>query len=724
MFGREKLKFLDDLKLSAKLPILVIGAAVTVAVSLGVISYSESKNALIASKEANLLAIRDSRTEQLKSYLSSIREDIQVVSDIPFTAQAVKDFSYGWQHLNQGEKQQLISLYTGKVGQQATTKSQEDGPKFSKLGAYKYAHEKYDSWFSDFLTQRHYGDILFVDLEGNVVYSVHKRADFGENLITGAFASTDLNSAYKAILSANNNKEKFYFDLKKYDAYGGKAVSFLAKAVFDDKGEKQGGLILEMPVDRINAVMNNQVGLGESGETYLVGYDYLMRSTSRFAQESTILKQEVETGTVKDALAGKDGIRFVDDYRGISVLSAYQPIEFIGVKWAVMAEIDEAEILQPVVAMRNKTILITLIVTGLISVVGLWIAKLISKPILKLADQMSVIADGDVSVEITDVDRKDEIGEMAKALNVLKKNKITADKLEQEQRAVQEKQVQRAEFLSDLTNRFDATISEMVTNLSAATTQLGSTAHSMNDIAQSASSESSAMSSVSQETSVNIQSVASATEELVASIGDLNTQVVQTSQTTDEVVNQVEQATAEISGLMKLSDEIGDIIRLIGDIAEQTNLLALNATIESARAGEAGKGFAVVAHEVKNLAAQTTEATDKIAAQVQAVQNGTKTAVQAIERVSEQVQGVRQSAGILADGIEAQEAATHEISRNTQASATNMANLDQNVANVNQAAENTGGAASEVLSATDQLSRQTETLKTEVNDFLEKVRSA
>jgi len=352
------------------------------------------------------------------------------------------------------------------------------------------------------------------------------------------------------------------------------------------------------------------------------------------------------------------------------------------------------------------------------------IGRKISQPVVALSDCLLELSENNLDVNVPGQQRKDEIGDMAKSVEVLRENSIKMRELEAEQKLEQEKQLVRAEKLEMLTNDFENSVSELISTLSSASTELGSTAQSMSSVAEETTAQATSMTEASQETSGNINTVASASEELSASIKELSSQVHLTSQATNSATDDVNKTSKRIEGLLEASEKIGEVIELIQGIAEQTNLLALNATIESARAGDAGKGFAVVASEVKNLAQETSKATEQIGEEVNLVQNEIRNAVDAIKNIETKINDVNSSTTAIAAAIEEQEATTDEITRNTHSSASNIEELSSNADNLNIAAQTTGTSANDVLIASSELSKQTEVLKTKVSDFLSQVKAA
>ena len=368
------------------------------------------------------------------------------------------------------------------------------------------------------------------------------------------------------------------------------------------------------------------------------------------------------------------------------------------------------------------------ILAGMSLLLGIGFAFLIGRgivrPVTGMTAVMAKLAEGDRSVTIPALDNKDEIGEMAHAVEVFKKSMIEADGLAAAQQAEQERKQQRQQTIDEAIAAYDESVRQSLAALGSAASDMRVTAEGMSATAEDTSRQASAVTSASEEALANVQSVASSTEEMTASIAEIARQVTQSTQIAAKAVEEAGRTNVTMRALTDAAQRIGEVVQLIQDIASQTNLLALNATIEAARAGEAGKGFAVVASEVKTLANQTGKATEEIASQIAAIQTATKSAVEAIKGIDGTIGQISEISTTIAAAIEEQGAATGEITRSTQETARGTEDVSRNIAGVNAAASKTGEAATHVLASSGELGRQAETLRAEVDQFLAKIRAA
>jgi methyl-accepting chemotaxis protein len=392
-----------------------------------------------------------------------------------------------------------------------------------------------------------------------------------------------------------------------------------------------------------------------------------------------------------------------------------------------------------------------MIVGGLALVLGVLIAWIIGRsiigPVAGMTGAMQRLAAGDNDVEIPSRDSKDEIGAMAKAVEVFKQNAIERIRLEAEQResearsasdkrsaeertaaekhaAAEREEAARKAATHKLAAQFEAAVGGIIDNVSSASTELEAAANTLTKTAETTQGLSGVVASASEEASANVQSVASATEEMAASIGEISRQMQESRKIAAEAVKQAVETDQRINDLSKAAGRIGDVVKLITAIAEQTNLLALNATIEAARAGEAGKGFAVVAQEVKALAAQTAKATDEIGNQITGMQSATNESVVAIKAIGSTIGQISEISATIAAAVEEQGAATGEIARNVGEASKGTAQVATNITDVNRGAGETGSAASQVLASAQSLSEESNRLKLEVQKFLDTVRAA
>jgi methyl-accepting chemotaxis protein len=377
----------------------------------------------------------------------------------------------------------------------------------------------------------------------------------------------------------------------------------------------------------------------------------------------------------------------------------------------------------------NGTVTLQEIVAGAAVLLGLLIAFVIARgiigPIFGLTASMKELADGKRDVVIPGADRRDEVGDMARTVEVFRKSGLEVERMRAEQQVAERRNAERRKAeMAKLASDFEGAVGEIIETVSSASTELEASASTLSSTAGHAQELTSTVASASEEASTNVRSVASATEELSSSVNEIGRQVQESARIANEAVDQARKTNDRVSQLSKAAGRIGDVVELINTIAAQTNLLALNATIEAARAGTAGRGFAVVASEVKALAEQTAKATDEIGQQITGIQAATQESVGAIREISDTIERLSEISSTIAAAVEEQGAATQEISRNVQQAAVGTQQVSSNITNVQRGASETGSASSQVLSAARILSGDSNRLKLEVGKFLDSVRAA
>lgn len=707
--------------ISKKLPIVIVIMLICVSIIIAATIIHQASKESLKANEDKLSALRDSVKSAISFYLESINQDLKGIATNPYTLEALRDFKKGWDNLGTNQTKTLQELYIEKNPHPTGSKENLD---FAKDGsAYSLAHKKHHGWFRDFLRLRSYYDIFLLDANGNLIYTVFKELDYATNLNTGKWKDSDLGNVFRAAMNSSSNTAQHFVDFKPYGPSHGAPASFISEAIINEKGEKEGVLVYQMPIDIINTIMNNSTGMGETGETYIVGGDLLMRSDSRFSEESTILTRTVDTDMVKHALQGQSGTMIANDYLGVSVLSAYAPVEYNGVTFAILSEIDEAEALASIYTMRNKAILYSALVLIIFTVIGIKIAKTISNPLSRNIYAMKELADGKLDVEIDNSSTYGEINDMIDAVNIFKNNAIEALKLENEKKEAKKKSEQeKTEIRNNLANKFEERAKGIVESLAQGSLEMTNTAKEMNKIIKKSSELSKQSSKNALKTNSGVENAATAIEEMTATVKSISHQVNNTNQLVDNSSEKVHDANHKAQEFLNSAQKVKEVIHLIAEISEQINLLALNATIESVRAGDAGKGFAVVAGEVKNLAAQTDKSIHEIESVINDMNLAASDIVASLEDIQKSVDNISNASSQITVAVDQQSIATEDIANNMQSASNDTHEIVANLDKVSCYSNDSQIAANQVLTSSEGLSVQSKDLKEEVIKFILEIR--
>lgn len=667
------------LGLATKMALLTILAGVVPAIVVGAISLWTSSAALEDAASNRLTAVRDIKRNQVESWVQGRVDDVSMLAELYEIADATTQYSAAYGEGVDSEAYARVQNFYDPV-----------------LRAYKERYEYYD--------------LFLISPEGDIVYTVEHEPDFATNLRSGQYRSTDLAAVYNNAI----NGQITLTDFAAYAPSNDAPASFIAAPVVVN-GQAVGVVALQMPFGRLNTIMSERSGLGESGETYLVGSDYLMRSDSRFEEASTLLTKTVRTDAVEAGLAGNTAVDVVDDYRGIPVWSAYTPIAAQGLNWVLLAEIDDAEVMAPVVAQRNWTLAVTGVALALLALIAFGLSRWFIGPIRSVTEAAAEMARGNLTGTLS-IRSQDEVGQLAQSFSHMRQH--LGGLLDQIQGLAAAAQT------GDLSKRLDAhdyegsfadisdTLNQMLDAVSA---PLSSVAESSRAVAMSAQE----ISQGSQSIAMGASEQAAALEETAASMEEISGMTKRnaestrqardlTAQTRDAAIDGdriVQDMVSSMADIRTSATNTAEIIKNINQIAFQTNLLALNAAVEAARAGEAGRGFAVVAEEVRNLALRSKEAAQRterlIQESVTLAQDGEGLSIRVKDQLATIVGNVGQVTEIVAEIATASEEQARGVDEITRA----VTQMDQVVQNSAASAQVSSGAAEQLAQRADSMAQ-------------------
>ncbi len=662
------------MKLSTRLILIFLAVGLVPAIILGGFSVYEASSSLSQQSFNKLQAVRGIKKSQIEAFFAERKGDMSILSETVSTL---------YQEFEDVKKVETILSAPRVAGQQG--------------------------FFEKYVTAYEYYDLFLINKQGDVFFTVSKEADFGTNLLTGPYRESGLAKLFKQVKSSRSYGLQ---DFSPYAPSNNEPAAFIGQPIYHNN-ELVMVVALQLSIEKINSIMQLRDGMGETGESYLVGQDMLMRSDSYLDPQGhsvkasfagTVAKNGVNTSAVTEALAGKTAIDIINDYNNHPVLSAYTPVNVEGHTWALIAEIDEAEAFHAVTELEWIMFILAIIVITAVMFIAVQVSRSVTRPLGGEPKEMQYIAEriaaGDLTLKFNNDAQKDSVyGAMARMSQNLHKlvNKIMVSSSEiaraSEETSVVTKQTNRnVQLQQDETHQVSSAINEM----SASGQQVSSSTVEASNAANSAAKEAASAKGIIENT--------------VKSIQTLSTDVSESAQA--------------IQSLAEDTDRIGSVLDVIKSIAEQTNLLALNAAIEAARAGEQGRGFAVVADEVRSLAQKTQDSTSNIENMISQLQNSADKASAAMNRSMDNTQRTISSAEEAGTAIATISLAADNIyDMNVQiASASEQQNsaveeINQNIISINQIALETSGGAQQTAEATLELARLAEQLRETIDGF-------
>jgi len=419
----KSMNILPRLKMAQKLPLVVAGAALLASVTVGLLSYSIGASTVTALTEDRLRTVAMSRASGLEDLLHSVKDDLLATASSGGIVSGIQNLVLGWPQVGADDGAAARKAFIADNPHPAHQRELLDTAKISGASMYSMTHQRLHVGLRGQLKARGYEDIYVFDANANLIYSAKKLDDYALSFAKGGkYADSPLAEAFAAAAKITDTGQVAYIDASPYGVTPDRPGSFMAAPVWNGK-DFLGVVAFRLPGGVIDGMMSNKLGLGETGETFFVGTDHLLRSDSQFSVENDILKTSFETPELNAALSGDvSSFAKTSNYRGMSLLEATVPVSFESHKWALVAAVGEDEALKPVLEMRNSILISSAIVLALAVLLGIVFSRSVTKPISRLTNVMAKIAEGELATEVAGTARLDELGAMARAVQVFREH--------------------------------------------------------------------------------------------------------------------------------------------------------------------------------------------------------------------------------------------------------------------------------------------------------------
>ena len=700
-------------RLSSKLALMFLAGALTMCVAIVVVTSTISRDVANGQADKGLMSATKAKQKVLGLALDQVTDSAKFFVSLKEAKDSLMKTMVGWKNLKEGQTETLREIFVANNPHSPQERHLLVEPAESNY--YGNNHKVVHPIYQDVISQGLFSDVALTNSDGFITYTYRKGDEFAYHVDAPEISGHPTQVALKRLFEASKNEtlaDGQIYTSGFVTSEDGQVSLILASPVFY-LDRFFGAIAFSANMERLAGLLNEPTGLGDSEQIFLVDTnEQLVQLDGEGRAHGVHELSEISAGDQTIVLDG-------NDFRYASANSM-----FGGLPYGVVDSIKQTEL-----SAAANSITYGAIVSGflcLVPIVGLiwWVTGRMFAPLQHLSVAARKIADGDLEVPVEATERADEIGRMARCIEVFKDNSIERERLAEERKVGHIARAEREELIDNLINSFRAEAQSMLELVESNIVRVEEVSSELSGRSAAAADQGQTAVSTSDNASSNVQAVASATEELNASISEISRQVETTATIAEQTTVAAQSSNTKISGLAEAANKIGDVVSLISEIAEQTNLLALNATIEAARAGDAGKGFAVVASEVKSLAGQTAKATEEISTQIAAIQASTTEAVDEIARVSESVEEVNSYTTTISDAVQQQGSATNEISRNVAEAAEGTRSVATTVASLNEGVAENSQAVDDMLNATIEVKRQAEQLRSSVEKFLSEVAAA